>query len=164
MRFLLKLSCLSLVILVAMNGSRGVALAAPSSDAMTDYFKQLQKGAVNKDPKQCRFLTKDEVARYLGEPVGAGSPNGTGCIWSALKGSDQVTVTRAAGRDTVTTPKNLRQYKAVSGVGERAFTAYNPMLGYWAQGYNGRGTTNVYVLGRDKAAAALALLKLAIQR
>lgn len=131
---------------------------------MNDYLKQLAKGAVKKDPKLCRFLTKDEVARNLGEPVQAGSPGGSGCIWSALKGSDQVTVTRAPGRDTVTTPRNLSQYKAVSGVGERAFTAYNPMLGYWAQGFNGRDTTNVYVLGRGKAAAALALLKLAMQR
>ena len=52
----------------------------------------------------------------------------------------------------------------MSGVGERAYTAYSPTLGFWAQGVNGRGTTNVYVQGHDKAAAALALLKLAMQR
>jgi hypothetical protein len=160
MRFMLKLSCLTITMLMAMKVCGGVALA----DAMDDYLKQLKKGAAHKDPKLCRFLTKDEVARYLGEPVRDGSPGGSGCIWFAVKGSDQVTVTRVEGRDTVTTPKNLSQYKTVSGVGERAFTAYNPMLGYWAQGYNGRGTTNVYVQGRDKSAAALALLKLAIQR
>jgi hypothetical protein len=160
MRFMLKLSCLAIVTLIAMNACVGVA----SADAMTDYLNQLKKGAANKDPKLCRFLTKDEVARYLGEPVQSGTPGGSGCIWFAVKGSDQVTVTRVAGRDTVTTPKNLRQYQAVSGVGERAFTAYNPRLGYWAQAYSGGNTTNVYVEGGGKAAAALALLKIAIQR
>ena len=108
---LLKLSCFMFTMLIAMSGSRGVALAAAPSDPMTDYFKQLRKGAANKDPKLCRFLTKDEVARYLGEPVRDGSPGGSGCIWFASTGSDQVTVTRAAGRDTVTTPKNLLSIK-----------------------------------------------------
>ena len=114
----------------------------------------------------CNLLTKSEVSKAIGKPVGDGESAGAaaGCAYRASDGSnDGVLVIRQA-RSGWYESTSANQYHAVTGVGEKAYTAYEPGLGYEANVLAANGVTNVQISGKGSADAALALARIAMKR
>lgn len=154
---------------------RGLVLLAlfalPSiacADAISDQKKAYEKLGIKlpHPPAMCSLLTKGEVARYLGKAVSDGESAGSvsGCAYRAAdRSNDGVLVTRQA-RDAWYPPTKTSQYQSVSGVGEKAYTAFEPGLGFEAGVLASTGVTNVQFSGKGSAADALALARIAMKR
>ena len=123
-------------------------------------------GNVHQPTAMCDLLTKSEVTRAIGKPVGDGESAGsvTGCAYRATDGSnDGVLIIRQARSDWYAST-SANQYHAVGGVGEKAYTAYEPGIGYEANVLAPSGVTNVQISGKASAEAALALARIAMKR
>jgi hypothetical protein len=141
------------------------------ADAVSDQKKAFDALGISvgkKQPDMCYLASKGEVERYFGKPVHDGTSAGpvvAGCAWYAADGTNSgILVTRDA-RSAWHPETDWPQYKPVGGVGEKAYTAYQPGLGYEAGSLGAKGFTTVLFSGKTaSAAAALAMLRVVMNR
>jgi hypothetical protein len=138
------------------------------ADAVSDQ-KQAYKALgidAGKKPALCNLLSTGEVESFLGKRVQAGESAGpvTGCAWRAADGTnDGILVIREARADWHPATSSA-QYAKVAGIGEQAYTAYEPGLGYEAAALAANGVTLVQFSGKGSADAALKVLRIVIKR
>lgn len=159
---------------------RGIALLAlvaltpaiARADAVSDQKKALKAMGMGipKGVKMCQLLTPGEAGKFLGKPVRPGVDAGAadGCAFHAADGSnDGVLVMRGARGDWYPPSKPssyTKEFRMVNGVGEKAYTVLNLGVGYEAAVLSAKGITQVQMSGKAPADAALALVRMAMNR
>src|ERR1700736_5290809 len=130
--------------------------AAVKADAVSDQKKAYKAHGIDKamgidlnknKPALCKLLTKADATRFLGKPVREGESAGpvlSGCAYHAADGSNDGIL---VSRDTPgywPSPAQLKSYKAVAGVGDKAYT-YVDVSGSNASAKSSKGVTDVLI-------------------
>jgi hypothetical protein len=147
-------------------------LAAPAVGAAEVDPKKL-KDRLTGDAKspaannpQCRLFTPAEVARYLGQPVGAGenAAGGSGCQWPAKNDDSADAMVQVIPARYFVAPPDSKGVRRLPNIGSKGFVAPQ-YSGFSAGAIVGDAGIWVSVSGKTaKEDAAIALLEETIKR
>jgi hypothetical protein len=138
------------------------------ADAVSDQKKAYKALGIDpgKKPPLCSLLSTSEVEGFLGKRVQPGDSAGpvSGCAWRAADGSNDGLLVTRDSRDNWYPATKSAQYTKVGGIGEQAYSAFEPGVGYEASALAANGVTSVQLSGKGSAADALKILRVVIKR
>ena len=162
MKPITTLSCCILITVLA--GCGGGAAAQSSAKATAAALTGEDKIAADKNP-QCHLFTPDELAKFVGAPLGPGrdAAMSTGCQWLARTGEGSAMIQVAPARYHEP-HRGATGFRKLPDVGTQGFVEQS-MGGWNAGALTGPQTVVVSVSGNAVTdATAIALLKEAIAR
>jgi hypothetical protein len=155
-----------IVVLSAMAlAASAVGAADVDPKKLKDRLTGDAKGAAASNP-QCRLFTPQEVAKYLGQPVGAGenAAGGSGCQWPATKDDSADAMVQVVPARYFVAPSESKGFKRLPNIGTKGFVAIH-YSGFSAGAIVGDAGIWVSLSGKTaKEEAAIALLEETIKR